>query len=121
MIFKFDILSINLENLRVDLDPNLRWCPRPDCEHYVDNRGKNSTQKCKCGTNVCMSCGSEALKLHKCGQSEEEREFEFWKRGFGGKHCPNCQIVIIKSGGCNHMTCVKCKHEFCWYWGGRVF
>ena len=103
------------ENLRVDLDPNLRWCPRPDCEFYVEKKPKSKTTKCKCGTNVCMACGAEAKEMHKCGQSDEERVFEIWKKGEGGKHCPNCQIVIIKNGGCNHMTCVKCKHEFCWY------
>ena len=69
------------ENLRVDLDPNLRWCPRPDCGFYVEKKPKCKTAKCKCGTNVCMSCGAEAKDMHKCGQSDEERVFEIWKRG----------------------------------------
>ncbi|KAK8050151.1 IBR domain-containing protein [Apiospora phragmitis] len=25
-----------------------------------------------------------------------------------------CNSTIEKNGGCNHMTCRKCKHEFCW-------
>jgi len=28
--------------------------------------------------------------------------------------CPRCTIPIRKAGGCNHMTCKKCSHEFCW-------
>ncbi|KAM9277058.1 E3 ubiquitin-protein ligase ARIH2 isoform 2-T2 [Morus bassanus] len=28
--------------------------------------------------------------------------------------CPKCNICIEKNGGCNHMQCSKCKHDFCW-------
>lgn len=28
--------------------------------------------------------------------------------------CPKCRVCIEKNGGCSHMTCNKCKHEFCW-------
>uniref|UniRef100_A0A5F9CK12 RING-type domain-containing protein n=1 Tax=Oryctolagus cuniculus TaxID=9986 RepID=A0A5F9CK12_RABIT len=30
------------------------------------------------------------------------------------KDCPKCNIRIEKNGGCNHMQCSKCKHDFCW-------
>ncbi|CAM9395661.1 unnamed protein product [Pylaiella littoralis] len=30
------------------------------------------------------------------------------------KRCPNCHVPIFKDGGCNHMKCSMCQHEFCW-------
>ncbi|KAH7402632.1 hypothetical protein BKA66DRAFT_404730 [Pyrenochaeta sp. MPI-SDFR-AT-0127] len=30
------------------------------------------------------------------------------------KKCPGCKRNIERSYGCDHMTCSKCKHEFCW-------
>jgi hypothetical protein len=30
------------------------------------------------------------------------------------KQCPSCQEHIIKNGGCDHMTCGRCRHQFWW-------
>ena len=27
-------------NIDVDLNPNLKWCPRPDCVNYVEKQGR---------------------------------------------------------------------------------
>lgn len=32
----------------------------------------------------------------------------------GVKPCPECTILIAKDGGCDHMTCAHCKHQFYW-------
>ena len=30
------------------------------------------------------------------------------------KKCPRCSTAIEKDEGCNHMSCRKCRYEFCW-------
>ena len=31
------------------------------------------------------------------------------------KRCPDCNIWIVKDGGCEHVTCSWCDFEFCWH------
>ena len=35
------------------------------------------------------------------------------------KLCPQCGAAISKNGGCVHMMCVACRHEFCWVCSGN--
>ena len=32
----------------------------------------------------------------------------------GVKRCPKCGVLINKNGGCDHMHCTICKHD--WWW-----
>ncbi|KAF5346316.1 hypothetical protein D9758_011530 [Tetrapyrgos nigripes] len=55
-------------------------------------------------------CGVAKMWLKKC---EDDSETANWIKS-NTKECSQCQSTIEKNGGCNHMTCKKCKHEFCW-------
>lgn len=33
--------------------------------------------------------------------------------------CPMCSVKVSKISGCNHMTCLFCKYEWCWVCGGE--
>lgn len=43
-------------------------------------------------------------------------KFKKWRQTTlqGCKRCPQCHMYIEKNEGCMHMTCCKCRHEFCW-------
>lgn len=32
----------------------------------------------------------------------------------GAKRCPKCHVWILKNGGCDHMSCIMCQHQFWW-------
>jgi len=115
--------------IRTYVDDNifLRWCPAPNCEYAVECRIHESdlqkiipTVKCKCGYSFCFGCGlsdhqpciCELVRkwLNKC---RDDSETANWI-SVNTKECPKCKASIEKNGGCNHMTCKKCRNEFCW-------
>ncbi|KAF9181745.1 hypothetical protein BGZ50_005345 [Haplosporangium sp. Z 11] len=109
-----------------DLD-NLRWCPAPNCEYAVDCRLPHSslatvvpTVLCDCGSKFCFGCGLGDHQPAPCGlvklwqkKCADDSETANWISA-NTKECSKCQSTIEKNGGCNHMTCRKCKYEFCW-------
>lgn len=102
--------------------PQLRFCVGPNCN--VIFKAKDSPAKrvvCQqCKSTFCFKCGDNyhaptdcaTIKnwLTKCADDSETANY------FSAhtKDCPNCNICIEKNGGCNHMQCYKCRHDFCW-------
>jgi ariadne-1 len=113
-------------------NPNLKYCPYPSCTHTVScpsAASKSSltsvvpTVGCGASSNhkFCFGCpidgdhrpvicGVAKMWLKKC---RDDSETANWIKS-NTKECSKCQSTIEKNGGCNHMTCKKCKHEFCW-------
>ncbi|KAI9354921.1 hypothetical protein BD770DRAFT_428689 [Pilaira anomala] len=111
----------------VDDNDFLRWCPAPDCEYAIEctvpSTSLNSivpTVECLCHCRFCFGCGLDDHQpcicilvkkwLQKC---EDDSETANWISAHT-KECPKCHSTIEKNGGCNHMTCRKCRYEFCW-------
>ncbi|CAG8906430.1 unnamed protein product [Penicillium egyptiacum] len=111
----------------VDDKENLKWCPAPNCQ-YAINCGVKSrdlrrivpTVRCFCKHEFCFGCSLSdhqpapcklvKMWLQKC---EDDSETANWISA-NTKECTKCNSTIEKNGGCNHMTCRKCKYEFCW-------
>jgi ariadne-1 len=107
----------------VENDPSYRFCPGPDCTIiavFQPEKDSGHVVTCtKCDTSFCSNCGENPHLPAHCG------DYANWNKLFGSssfwikrnaKPCPNlsCQVPIEKSTGCNHMTCEKCKTQFCW-------
>ena len=53
-----------------------------------------------------------------CNEKLDNSIIEFAKNNFI-KKCPKCSIITQKSSGCNHITCSKCKFQWCWLCNGE--
>ena len=111
----------------VDDKDNLKWCPAPNCEFALECGVKAKdlnrvvpTVICKCGHPFCFGCTVTDHQPAPCSivkkwlkKCADDSETANWISA-NTKECPRCYSTIEKNGGCNHMTCRKCKHEFCW-------
>ena len=97
--------------------PNHIFCPYKNCEGYSIKQNDNNFLKCNKGHKFCSKCKFEGWhKGTPCGEDERKdmELFVQWKKNHNVKMCPNCKAPIEKNEGCNHMTCINCKYEFCW-------
>ncbi|KAJ3532852.1 hypothetical protein NM688_g7362 [Phlebia brevispora] len=114
----------------VSCNSNLKYCPYPACTYTVSCPSGASKSalttivpivKCREDHTFCFGCNIDAdhrpvvcgvakMWLQKC---QDDSETANWIKS-NTKECSKCQSTIEKNGGCNHMTCKKCKYEFCW-------
>ncbi|KAH7551391.1 GCD1, Nucleosidehypothetical proteindiphosphatehypothetical proteinsugar pyrophosphorylase factor 2B [Bipolaris maydis] len=116
----------------VDDKENLKWCPAPDCKYAIECPVKSKeltrvvpTVHCDCGHAFCFGCTLNNHQPAPCAlvkkwvkKCEDDSETANWISA-NTKECPNCNSTIEKNGGCNHMTCRKCRNEFCWMCMGK--
>ncbi|TPX35437.1 hypothetical protein SmJEL517_g02127 [Synchytrium microbalum] len=115
--------------MRTYVDDNefLKWCPSPNCEYAVECHIPQNqltevvpSVQCTCTHRFCFGCGLPDHQPCICAlvklwnkKCEDDSETANWISA-NTKECTKCNSTIEKNGGCNHMTCKRCKHEFCW-------
>jgi len=105
----------------VEDNAHITWCPAPRCGNAITaDMLHGTTVKCRCGFSFCFSCHNEAHAPATCDQVKlwlkkcnDDSETGHWL-GANTKDCPRCTVLVEKNGGCNHMTCRQCSHEWCW-------
>ena len=96
------------------------YCPTPDCPTVYAITAAESTITCnQCFLGICTACRTAAHHGQSCAHykaaTSAEKTYQEWKAKNGVKTCPKCRADIEKNGGCNHMTCAKCKAHLCWH------
>ena len=108
------------------LNENARFCPTANCEGYmIGSRLKPKLECPECKTKICFNCSKPWHGYFtKCSSAQDTdhemtEKFYAWESNKDVKKCPKCKMRIEKNAGCNHMTCVSCKYEFCWICRGK--
>ena len=124
---------------KINKDPNLRRCDYPNCKGYfsINKWWFFFTKTPICNKNKehihCKKCFRKKHKGECMPEFDEfiERNREIKKKKTnnelhdndpeGYKPCPKCLVITEKISGCNHMTCLYCKHQWCWRCGATCF
>ncbi|XP_048577722.1 E3 ubiquitin-protein ligase parkin isoform X2 [Nematostella vectensis] len=78
----------------------------------------------KCQTQTRPSTRTSLLSRYRvsresarrsCWEQEDQEAQDLIRRI--SKPCPKCNVPTEKSGGCNHMSCSRCKFDWCWLCG----
>lgn len=106
--------------VKMKQDESYRQCP--GCQNLIKGNPSVPAMVCnKCDRTFCYH-HSDAHVGESCAVYNSKNRSNFnANRKFVDKHtisCPQCKSPIIKSSGCNHMTCGKCKCNFCYLCGG---
>lgn len=95
-------------------DPNGMWCIKPTCENFIKNGSKKRKITCvECKTEMCFICKNAWHGRRTCEESLDMQLLNY-RKNIPVKKCPKCKSNIEKNLGCNHMTCSRCHHQFCW-------
>ena len=115
----------------VESSPYLTYCIGKNCENCFKAEEKFLTSEwqlpqmdaiCDCGSIVCLKCKKQGHEPLNCQMFKEwddnlasvlDTLNNNWKKN-NTKSCPGCKTDIEKNQGCMHMTCAKCRFEFCW-------
>lgn len=107
----FDKYKTFLRNQRT----GIRFCPRAGCCAVLDEPLFSTHRRVACAAcarESCMRCGDAFHAVPLCRRVD--KRLGRWKKRHDVSACPGCKTTIEKNGGCAHMKCVHCEHEFCW-------
>ncbi|GAB1744327.1 hypothetical protein NU219Hw_g1473t1 [Hortaea werneckii] len=102
------------------------WCLNPQCgSGQVNIQNQNFMDCASCRFRQCLrhqvawhmgeTCEQYEYRSSGAKARADEAKTEATLKTMS-KLCPNknCGWRIEKTGGCEHMTCRRCRHEFCW-------
>jgi len=133
----FEKYERQLLQTSLDSMSDLVWCPRCQYPASLQEGGNGFLAICgQCTFSFCSECRlgwhglSPCVNLADRWAAADDATKEMLRAKYGEqvlaevqssswvkdntKNCPKCSAATQKSGGCNHITCQKCRHEWCW-------
>lgn len=106
---------------------NARECPKCASYQINDHPESHPQMTCQvCQTSFCFyhSLAHDFQKFPTCQAYDKHMEEGELKSSIelieaSSKACPVCGVMVMKSGGCNHMKC-QCGAAFCWLCGKQI-
>jgi len=109
----------------IETNKKYRYCPGVSCSYVAESVGPTLVLCPGCSTSFCFSCGKDDHRPCSCDavakweeKNRNESESLRWIQ-VNTKTCPSCKVAVEKNGGCNHMSCSHCRHQFCWICSGN--
>ncbi|KAI0486635.1 hypothetical protein F4859DRAFT_308544 [Xylaria cf. heliscus] len=99
--------------------PNPVYCSNRACGIFVppaQYQGPDIAACHACGFTTCRMCRN-ATHVGICPQDVGMQEVVSFAARNGWKPCPNCNNMVERRSGCDHMTC-RCGGQFCYICGG---
>ncbi|KAM9956595.1 hypothetical protein ACTFIR_003319 [Dictyostelium discoideum] len=106
------------------LTPNTHECPYNNCNRVI--LGLRGTHKyipyvaCSDHDLFCLFCKKRGMHWPlPCSQSTYDDHDLFSYRWILANTtiCSKCKYPVERNQGCNHMTCIRCHHQFCYSCG----
>jgi|GEM_PF-3278049 hypothetical protein len=111
-------------NAELSRRPEAKSCPTANCLYvFIPQPGQQRFNCPNCRGGYCATCLLNHENNVSCAEVENMRrrvavdtDEERTRQAIAAttKPCPRCRANIEKNDGCNHMTCSRCRHEFCW-------
>eukprot|EP00961_Rhodomonas_salina_P028522 384881-Rhodomonas_salina.5 len=99
------------------------YCSDPACSHFIDlslldDWIRDGFIECPaCARELCVTCNAGWTFGHLCEDTQADMLDELSAEK-GWRKCSQCQTIVSKLEGCNHITCL-CENQFCYQCGAQ--
>ncbi|XP_068728812.1 E3 ubiquitin-protein ligase RNF217-like [Montipora capricornis] len=107
-------------------DPLAKTCPNCRARNRVKNQRAKQIWCAECHFSWCFQCHAPWHKGLSCKDFKRgSKMFREWTKNttegvVNARPCPKCKVFIQRSEGCDHMSCPRCRTQFCYLCGDRI-
>lgn len=125
----YPLLQEHFRRLKVDAqtDPLVKTCPNCCALNRVKKERTKRVTCPECLFEWCFDCHAPWHKGMNCKDFKRgSKLFKEWTKAkkdgvyINARRCPRCKVFIQRLDGCDHMSCPRCRTQFCYLCGERI-